>query len=176
MPYPKYMSRSPWKIPYACAEYRCQMSCRLASGAVGDIIWDSQHDQPPKQKSGRNPGHAYAINPLGVEQGLIVVRRLIEPLPLHVEEVTALQRDSANAANLISSDRTSQGDLACHGSTADDGRLQVKLLHHGGNAADVGILVVGVAAGVVALVLRAVRVRKIAKQQYQAGITGKDLP
>jgi hypothetical protein len=33
-----------------------------------------------------------------------------------------------------------------------------------------------VAAGVVALVLRAVRVRKIAKQQYQAGITGKDLP
>ena len=87
-----------------------------------------------------------------------MVRCLIVPLPLHVEEVTALQRDSANAANLISSDRTSQGDLACHGSTADDGRLQVKLLHHGGNAADVGILVVGVAAGVVALVLRAVRV------------------
>jgi hypothetical protein len=38
IPYPKYMSKSPWKMPYACAEYRCQMSCRFASGAVGDII------------------------------------------------------------------------------------------------------------------------------------------
>lgn len=82
-----------------------------------------------------------------------MVWRLIVPLPLHVKVVAALQWDGANATDLIGSDRTSQRDLAGHGSAADDGRLQVELLHHGGNAADVCILVIGVTAGVVALVL-----------------------
>ena len=87
-----------------------------------------------------------------------MIGRLIKPLPLHVEEVTALKRNGSNAADLIGSDGASKRDLAGHGSAADDGRLQVELLHHRGNAADVGVFVVGVAAGVVALVLRAVRV------------------
>jgi hypothetical protein len=160
-------------MPYACAEYRCQMSCRFASGAVGDIIWDSQQ---PKQKPRQQSWHAYAVDPLGIEQSLIVEWRLVEPLPLHVEEVAALERNGSNTADLIGSDRASERDLAGHGSAADDGRLQVQLLHHRGNAADVGILVVGVAAGVVALILRAIRVREVTRQYCQPGFTGKDLP
>lgn len=96
----------------------------------------------------------YAVNPLGSEQRLIVVRRLIEPLPLHVEEVTALQRNRADATDFIGADGTGKGDLSGHGSAADDRRLQVELLDHCGDAADVGVFVVGVLAWVVAFVLR----------------------
>jgi hypothetical protein len=105
-----------------------------------------------------------------------VERRLVEPLPLHVEEVAALQRDCANAADLVGSNGAGERDLAGHGSTADDGRLQVELLHHRCNAADIGVLVVGVAAGIVALVLRAVRVREMSRKQRQVEFTGNDLP
>ena len=96
----------------------------------------------------------YAINPLRIEQGLVVVRRLVVPLPLHVKEVTSLQRNRTNTADFVGTDGTCQRDLACHGGTADDRRLQAELLDHGGDAADVSVFVVGVHAGVVALVLR----------------------
>ena len=86
------------------------MSCRFASGAVGDIIWDSQHENQRKQTT----WHAYAVDPLGIEEGLIVEGGLIEPLPLHVEEVAALERDGANTADFIGSDGTSERDLAGH--------------------------------------------------------------
>ena len=48
--------------------------------------------------------------------------------------------------------------MACHGCTTNDGRLQAKLLDHRGDAANVRIFVVGVCAGVVALILRSVLV------------------
>jgi len=102
--------------------------------------------------------------------------RLVEPLPLHVQEVATLQRDSANTANFIGSDRTGKRDLSGHGSTADDWRLQVELLHHGCDTPDVGILVVCVAARIVALVLRAIKVRDGPEECCHAEITGKDLP
>jgi len=87
-----------------------------------------------------------------------VVRRLVVPLPLHVEVVASLQRDRSDASDLIGTDGTCQRDLPCHGRTANDGRLQAELLDHGGDAANVRILIVGVRAGVVALVLQSVSV------------------
>ena len=98
----------------------------------------------------------YAINPLRIEQGLVVVRRLVVPLPLHVKEVTSLQRNRTNTADFIGTDGTCQRDLACHGGTADDRRLQAELLDHSGDAANVGVFIVSVRARVVALVLRSV--------------------
>jgi hypothetical protein len=81
------------------------------------------------------------------------MRCLVVPLSLHVEEIASLHRNGADAADFISSDCAGERDLTCHGSTANDGRLQAEFLDYGGDAADVGIFVVRMRAGVVALVL-----------------------
>lgn len=96
----------------------------------------------------------YAIDPFRIEQRLVVVRRLIEPLPLHVQEITSLERNSTDAADFIGADGASQRNLASHRSATDDRRLQAQFLDHGGDAADVGIFVVGVRARVVTFVLQ----------------------
>lgn len=68
------------------------------------------------------------------------------PCAVHVEVVTALQRDRARAAHLLISHSTSERDLSCHGSATDDGLVQAKFLDQSSNASDVGILVVGMLA------------------------------
>jgi len=71
--------------------------------------------QPPWPVSTpSSPFSAYAINPFWVEQRLVVVRRLVEPLPLHVKEITSLQRNGTDAADFIGADGACQGDLASH--------------------------------------------------------------
>jgi hypothetical protein len=81
------------------------------------------------------------------------VRRLVVPLSLHVKVVASLHGNGADAADFVGSDCAGERDLPCHGSTADDGLLEAEFLDHGGDAANVGILVVGVRAGIVALIL-----------------------
>lgn len=106
-----------------------------------------------------------------------MVRRLVVPLPLHVKVVASLQRNRSDASDLIGTDGTCQRDLPSHGRTADDGRSQPELLDHGGDAADVRILVVGVRAGVVALVLGSMLANIVCQdRRLQAWLTGNDLP
>jgi hypothetical protein len=81
------------------------------------------------------------------------MRALIEPLPLHIQEIAPLQRNRPNTANLIGSNGARQRNLAGHGRAADDGVFEGELLDHRGDAPDVGVFVVGVPAGVVAFVL-----------------------
>jgi hypothetical protein len=95
----------------------------------------------------------HPINPLRIKQRLISMRTLIKPLPLHIQEIAPLQRNRPNTAHLIGSDSARQGNLPGHGRAADDGVFEGELLDHGGDAADVGVFVVGVPAGVVAFVL-----------------------
>lgn len=98
-------------------------------------------------------GSAYAVDPFWIEERLVVVWRLIEPLPLHVKEIAPLQRNGADAADFVGVDGAGQRDLAGHRGAADDGVLQTQFLDHGGDAADVGFFVVRVVAGVVAFIL-----------------------
>jgi hypothetical protein len=107
---------------------------------------------PPTTTKERNNA-THAVNPLRVKKRLVSMRTLIKPLPLHIQEITPLKRNGTNAANLISSDGACQGNLAGHGSAADDGVLEVEFLDHGGDAADIGVFVVGVAARVVVFIL-----------------------
>lgn len=82
-----------------------------------------------------------------------MVWRLIIPLPLHVEEVTPLQWDGTDAANLVCTDGAGQRNLARHRGTADDRVLQSELFDHRSNATNIGIFVIGVTAWVVTFVL-----------------------
>lgn len=66
------------------------------------------------------------------------------PCTIHVEVITALQRDGASTSNLLVPYSTSQRDLARHGSTTDDRLVQSKFLHQSGNTTHIGVLVVGV--------------------------------
>lgn len=101
----------------------------------------------------------HSINPLWVEKRLVDIRRPIIPLALHIQIIAPLQRNRAPTPDLIAPDRTRERDLPGHARAADDGRLQVELLDHGRDRADVGVLAVGVHARVVALVRERAAVR-----------------
>lgn len=92
------------------------------------------------------------INPLRVIKRLIHRRRPIMPAPLHIQKVTALQRDRAAASDLLVPHRTREGNLSGHAGAADDWFLEAEFLDQCGDAPDVAVLGVGVHARVVALV------------------------
>lgn len=118
----------------------------------------------------------HAIDPLRVEQGLVDIWRAVVPLALHVQVVRALQWNRARATNLVCADCTREGDLACHAGTADDGLVEIQLLDQSGDAADVGVFVVGVLAWPIAFVLcRTLALQPLLVSQVVL-LTGNDRP
>jgi hypothetical protein len=70
------------------------MSCLLARGAVGAIIYSISATM-----NGFVSHCTYAVNPLWVEQRLVDIRRLIMPLPLHVQVFRA--NTSGSLSNFV---------------------------------------------------------------------------
>lgn len=90
-------------------------------------------------------GH-HAVDPLGIIERLVDERRTVVPLTVHVEVITALERDGANGANFVIAGSNGQADLTGHRGTTDDGFLHAEFLEEGGDEADVAVFGVGVLA------------------------------